>query len=45
MSKAQVLWMGYRNENNVPDFKEHGVSEEELQWVSIKADKHAGCGS
>ena len=43
---CMVLWVGNRNENNVPALKEHGVyGGMSSGTMTIKADKHTGCGS
>ena len=39
-----VLWVEYRNENNIPDLKEHRVYGGSASSISIKHDKHAVVG-
>lgn len=39
-----VLWAEYRNENNIPDLKEHTVYGGRASGISVMDNKHAGCG-
>lgn len=39
-----MLWAEYRNENNVPDLKEHRVYGGRTSGISVMDNKHAAVG-